>query len=273
LTQKVTDEQILAALHGCNGIRTLAAQAVGISLRPFMGRLAKLKAAGHDIPRSGYDQATSTLYGPDGTVKLQWIKRPAQELTAEGIADAIRNALLDVPNAKAIPAPKSTLADLLTVYPIGDAHLGMYAWAEEAGEDYDLKIAERLHTSAMAHLVAKSDATAEALIVDVGDFTHYDNIRGETARSHNTLDIDTRYHAMIRCTLRLLCTCINKALEKHKRVTVVAVPGNHNDMGAAWMVESLAMHYRANLRVRQGAARYDARRHRQAGEDRRGYGG
>lgn len=249
---KVTDDEILAALQAHKGVRTAAAQAVGLTVRPFMSRLARLRERGVTIPSSTYQplDATSTLYNAKGEQILQWVKKPAEGLTPEKIGEAIREALRDVPKYKAHAAPRHTAKDLLAVYPIGDHHTGLYAWGEEVGADYDLKIAERLLVSAVSHLVDLAPPSDEAVIVDVGDFTHYDTIRTETVRSHNALDADSRYHAMIRVTLRLLIACVDQALTKHRRVTLICAPGNHNDMGAAWMIESLALYYAREKRVR-----------------------
>ena len=251
---KATDEQVLAALRAHNGSRVKAGAALNITARAFASRVAMLKARGHDVPESTYNASTvtgtSTLYGPNGEAKLTWVKEKAGEPTPESIAAAIREALADIPRPKPVPAPKFAARDLLTVYPIGDQHVGMYSWAEETGADYDLKIAEGLLTTAIRHLVELAPPSEEAVIVDVGDFTHYDTIRTETVRSHNTLDADSRYHAMIRVALRLLVACVDAALTKHRRVTLICAPGNHNDMGAAWMIEALALYYAREKRVR-----------------------
>lgn len=247
---KATDCQILEALKSHGGVRARAARSLGMSVRGLQFRVDRLKSQDVDVPESTYDgrpEGVSTLYGPDGEVKLTWVKAKAG-LSPERIAQAIREGLEGVDKPKAAPAPAGR-KDLLTCYPIGDQHVGMYSWAEETGADYDLKIAETLLSSAVTHLVNIAPPSDEALIVDVGDFTHYDTIKPETTRSHNALDVDTRYHAMIRCAIRLLRTCIDRALEKHRKVTVICAPGNHNDMGAAWMIEALALYYSKNPRV------------------------
>lgn len=255
MKRKFSDEQLLDALKAARGLRAEAARRLGISTQGLFRHLDRMRVAGVEIPESPYDGShasiagTSTLYGPNGEEKLRWVKTRAGEPSAEDVAIAIRDALTGIPKAAPVPAPKQTQKDLLAVYPIGDQHVGMYSWAEETGADYDLKIAERLLTSAVAHLVEQTPAADEAVIVDVGDFTHYDTIRTETVRSHNTLDSDSRYHAMIRVALRLVCACVDRALQKHRKVTLIAAPGNHNDMGAAWMIEALALYYARNPRV------------------------
>jgi hypothetical protein len=215
--------------------------------------VANLLRKGADVPPSPYNAptvtGTSTLYGADGETKLKWVKEQPGKPTLEGIAAAIREALADVKPFKRIPAPKVGNKDLLAVYPIGDAHIGMYADKEEAGGNYDLTIAETLHGSAMSHLVECTDPADEALIVDVGDWEHYDNVNGETTKSGNRLDMDTRFHKMIRVSYRIMCACIDAALSKHKRVTVIMAPGNHNDILTAARQEALALVYRGNPRV------------------------
>jgi hypothetical protein len=250
--QRFSDEQLIDALRKDGGLRSAAARSLGVSVRSIHARIDSLRANGVDVPESTYTgkvAGTSTLYGADGSVKLTWVKENAGKISPEQIAEAVREALADVPKPKAPNVPSHTNKDLLSVYPIGDQHVGCYAWAEETGADYDLKIAEKLLTSAVRHLVEISPSSENAVIVDVGDFTHYDTIRTETVRSHNTLDADSRYHAMIRVALRLLVACVDMALTKHKRVTLICAPGNHNDMGAAWMIESMALYYSRNPRV------------------------
>jgi hypothetical protein len=245
---KATDEQILAALEKHNGRRDRAAQEVGLGASRFRERLTELKAKGASVPASSV-AGTSTLYDASGKQVLQWVKEQPGKLTPEKIAEAVRDALTDIPKAAKVPAPKQLAKDLLVEYPIGDHHVGMYSWAEETGADYDLKIAESLLTSAITHLVDIAPASENAVVADLGDMTHYDTIRTETVRSHNTLDADSRYHAMIRVALRLLVACVDRALTKHKHVTVIVAPGNHDDMGAAWRVEALALYYAREPRV------------------------
>ena len=252
MRRKVTDEQITEALKSAGGIRAEAARKLGIAVQSLRGRLDRLAAHGAEIPTSSYDgawKARSTLYGPDGEVKLRWEKQDRADLSPEQWATAVKDVFAGTDRVKPIPAPKPGNKDLLTVYPIGDMHVAMYSWAEETGADYDVKIAERLLTSAIAHLVEISPASDEALIVDVGDFFHVDNLKNETTRSGHTLDMDTRYAHMIRIGVRMLRTCIDRALEKHRRVRVICTPGNHSDIGSLWLSLALGLLYEHNPRV------------------------
>lgn len=242
-------EQAVTAVNDAGGNQIKAASALGITRGALQGRLRSADLQGMK-PAARVDvMGTSTLYDANGDVKLQWVKAKS-ERGPEDWAQHVKDTFADTPPVKRIPAPTGKLRkDLLTVYPIGDHHVAMYAWGEEVGADYDIKISERLLTSAMAHLVDVSPASERALIVNVGDFFHVDNIKNETSRSGHTLDVDTRYAAMIRAGVRMLRTVIESALTKHKHVTVVSAIGNHDDIGSMWLGLTLSQVYADNPRV------------------------
>lgn len=194
-------------------------------------------------------KGVSTLYGPDGSVKSQWVKAQIDTRTPEEWAKVVKDVFADTAPVKSTHAPKRLNADLLTVYPIGDQHHGMRSWSEETGSDYDIKISAKLLTSAAHHLVAVSPPSQYALIVNVGDFFHVDNLKNETARSGNTLDVDTRYAAMIRSGVAMLRAFITAALAKHQHVKVINACGNHDDIGALWLSLALGCLYDGNVRV------------------------
>ena len=90
----------------------------------------------------------------------------------------------------------------MTVYPIGDAHIGLLAHAPETGADSDLTIIEHNLTSAMSMLVSQANPTQTAYIADLGDWYHSDNNENRTAASGNALDVDGRYHKVVEVGLR-----------------------------------------------------------------------
>lgn len=259
---------VLEALTASGWKRTIAAHALGVTPRALGGRIARMRARGHDIPNSPYDgvpfsdttyyapppkgfnvKGVSTLHGPDGEVKAQWVKTAVGEKSPEQWTEHVRDALAAVEPLPKVPSPPAGRKDLLTVYPIGDHHVAMYAWGEETGADYDLKIAEQLLVGAVTHLVECAPTSDTAMIVNVGDFFHVDNLRNETSRSHNALDVDTRYQAMIRAGVRMLRAVVELALTKHRRVRIVNACGNHDDIGAMWLSLALSLFYENNPRV------------------------
>lgn len=196
-------------------------------------------------------KGTSTYYDQDGNVRGQWVKttldnqRAAEALRewVESLADDVRGL------AKPVPKPSVSHADLLSVYAIGDPHCGLYAWADEAGEDFDLSKAEKLTTAAVARLVACSPPSGEALILELGDLLHADDSRNQTPTSHHTLDVDTRYAKVMQVALRTLQNAITLALQKHQKVTVWLIPGNHDPHSSFAIAMCLNAFYEKEKRV------------------------
>jgi hypothetical protein len=220
---------------------------------------AKSGEEGDVVPDSGsfpapdgmYVRSVSTLVdGQTGAIKQQWVKADKiKEAEEKRLIEAIRGAFGEAPKVPEIAAPAIVMADLMTVYPMGDPHLGMYAWAEETGTDFDLDIAERNLTEATRRLVAASPPSKYALIVNVGDFFHGDNSTNRTNRSGHALDIDTRYQRVLRIGIRTMRTCIDSALEKHEVVRVINEVGNHDENTAQALALALSLLYEKNPRV------------------------
>jgi UDP-2,3-diacylglucosamine pyrophosphatase LpxH len=155
----------------------------------------------------------------------------------------------DLPKLPPRKAQGEFRSDLLTAYPIGDPHIGMRAWAEECGKDWDLTIAERVHCDAMAGLVDAAPPSEQALLVNLGDLFHYDSMHAVTPASGHLLDADGRYAKMIAVGVKVIRQCIETALTKHKRVHVINAPGNHDPTGALWLSVALSQIYEREPRV------------------------
>ena len=112
---------------------------------------------------------TSTMYDADGNVKLQWVKAKLSTSDAfQALQEAIQQAADEYRGvAKPVKAPARSDAELLTVYPMGDPHVGMYAWKDEAGEDFDCDIARQDLLSATSRLVQVAPGSERALIVNL----------------------------------------------------------------------------------------------------------
>jgi hypothetical protein len=133
-----------------------------------------------------------------------------------------------VPRKASIKKNKPCRDDLMSVYPFGDLHIGMMAWAEETGNNWDLKIAEETILSAMAEMVKRGPRTSKALIVSLGDTIHYDGDKQETTHGGHRLDTDSRPHKVLDTAVRILCGLVGSALEHHDEVEVDIQSGNHD---------------------------------------------
>jgi hypothetical protein len=236
-----TQRKYLRAINKHGGLRP-AARKLGVSYGAVTKAMECLRkkaaihgyAPAHDmtkpVPAPFRLKGTSTLYDADGKPKLQWVKT---QLDGDQAEQAIRDFvtwLAEDAHGKAptIAPPAHANAELLAVYPMGDPHFGMYAWADEAGADFDLATAERLTTAAIDRLVASAPPAETALIVELGDFFHTDSSNNRTERSGNALDVDTRWAKVLQVGLRAMVYCITATLRKHQRVIVRIVPGNHD---------------------------------------------
>jgi len=257
--KQVTDDAIIAALKECP-TNVAAARKVGLSERRFYRRKKLLALKGwspehgltHPVADGQKLRGASTLYDADGKMRLQWVKSKEDPDRIRAIIDeCVAASLDDLPRLKSRPAGRASkyIKDRMACYPIGDAHIGMRAWDEECGENWDLAIAERVQCQAMANLVADAPPTERAAIINLGDWFHYDNIEAITTRSGNVLDVDGRYAKMVRVGIKVMRQCIESALSRHRYVSVVNVIGNHDDTGAIWLAQALAHMYERNARV------------------------
>lgn len=252
-----TDTEILEAIKE-HGSQRKAAEALGINKRTIERRVARLAARGHapsydmthPVPDGFRVKGVSTLYGADHTVRQQWVKSQIDpERQREMFVAACEAMVADLPKVPPRKAGEAYIGKLLTAYPIGDPHVGMRAWAEECGDDWDLSIAERIHCAAMAALVESSPATDRALLVNLGDLFHYDSMSPVTPTSGHLLDADGRYAKMIAVGVKIIRQCIETALTKHRSVHVINAPGNHDPTGALWLSVALSHVYENEPRV------------------------
>lgn len=257
------ERQIYEAVQGCGGSHVHAADALGLhekAVHSAMARLRKRAATRGWAPEYGLTQptapgfhlkGTTTLYDGDGNRRLQWVKTDkdrenaieAFRVAVDALAEPIKGL------GKPVKGPRSCDSDLLSIYPMGDPHVGMRSWSPETGHDFDLEIAEANLVTATDHLVGLSPPSKEGLIVNLGDYFHSDNQQNRTARSGNALDVDGRYAKVIRVGVRIMRRLIDRALEKHRHVTVICAIGNHDDHSALWLALCLENYYSREPRV------------------------
>lgn len=196
-------------------------------------------------------KGVSTYYDSEGQVKGQWVKTALdREKYAEAIQEWVEWLCRGLPSLTPLAEkPEYTDTDILTVYPMGDPHFGMYAWADEAGDDFDLDIAERITCQAVDRLVASAPPSETAILLNLGDFFHADNDKGITPESGNRLDVDTRHPKVMQVGLRALIHCIRRLLEKHANVIYEGLPGNHDPNASFALSLCLSETFRNEPRV------------------------
>lgn len=231
-----------------------AAQAL-VDKHGSIGAAARALGVPRSTLRDRVYAARSTLYREpqsDGTVVLEWVKTEAVKGQQED-RDELIAALKAEFNGYQFPAtlgqPTATEADLATVYLIADHHLMMLAWAAETGNNYDMKIAERLLLETAGRLIAKTPASAEALILNLGDFFHADDNSARTPEHQNQLDTDGRYAKALQMGVKLHIRLVELALQKHEHVTLRVLPGNHDPYAALALSIALGAFFSNQPRV------------------------
>lgn len=241
--RKITDDDIIAA-HREHGTNSKAAEALGVNLRTFMRRKASLPLKGyspeHDMTKTVPDgfsvRGVSTLYDQDGKPRMQWVKSQQDAEAVRRIIDGIMAGLCaEVPREKPTRAPKQTERGLLNAYIITDYHLGMLAWGEETGADWDTEIAEDLLVAWFARAMAEAPDAEVGLFAQLGDFLHWDGWDAVTPTSKHLLDADTRFPKLVQVAVRALKRIILMMLQKHALVRVIIAEGNHDMTSSVWM--------------------------------------
>jgi hypothetical protein len=242
------------ALDRNGGNQSKAAAELGVSRTTLQSRIYSARArklAPDGPPLDGFRvKGTSVLYDKDGEVAATWLKTDATQPSIEEIGIQIRAAL----DGYEPPAPFGALAtppdsDLATVYPLADWHVGLLSWKKETGVNYDLKIGQATLKSAMSRLIGGAPHASQCVVLGLGDLMHSDNYRNQTAKSGHFLDVDGRYPRVLQVSTQLIIYTVDLALQKHEKVLLRILPGNHDDQSAIAVTLALSMFYHNNPRV------------------------
>lgn len=205
----------------------------------------------HPTPDGFLVKGISTLYGEDGQLKQQWVKTDIdRQYFAESIRQLVAELADNLPKFKPVPYEHTTTSEeLMAVYPLGDPHIGMLALKDEAGEDWDLQVAQRVMCGVFDRLVKSAPICEQAVIVNLGDYFHYDNASKVTERNRHSLDTDGTYLDMADTGLKIMIQMIRSALDHHHRVKVITAIGNHDDTGAMFLQAALKHMFELDERV------------------------
>jgi hypothetical protein len=202
------------------------------------------------VPDGYFIKGVSTLYGDGGEVKAQWVKSLIDPEQQEAMyRDAISAMGESIPREKAVKPPKKVNDDLLSLYVLTDYHLGMLAWGEEAGADWDIKIAEDLLVNWFLAAIRRSDNAKVGVLAQLGDLLHYDGMEAVTPASGNILDADSRFQKVVRVAIRAFRRIIREMLKKHEQVHIIHAEGNHDPASSIWLRELFHTLYEDEPRV------------------------
>lgn len=201
-----------------------------------------------DIPAGHTVKGVSALVDADGRTIQQWIKT-RNEYAPQDIAAILKEAFVDVPAAEPRALDTVPTDDLLTLTPLADFHVGLFAWHRETGANWDLSIAERVIGGALDDLIARTPPSGHAIVLGGGDLLHSDSNENKTAKSGNVLQVDGRYQKVLMTACRLVVRAIDANLARHGHVTVRILPGNHDEHASVAVAYFLLAWYRNEPRV------------------------
>lgn len=263
-TPPLTDELCLEALQAFNDAenKSEAARSLGLHRMTYINRLRTAHERGLHLSE-GIRGAVATAALRPGEAKAGWIvdvdpdtgsrkstywRAPEPEPT--DYAEDLRSVFEGIEPAKKVDVPKSSLPDLLTLYPLMDVHFGMQAWGRETGDaDYSLAHATADMSYAFQKVQAITPNSEKAILIIGGDFFHQDDNRAETPQSKHKLDTDTRHWKIMDQGVQLLADVIQRLLEKHQDVHVRVLRGNHDEHAHLVLTFALTERYRLEPRV------------------------
>lgn len=208
----------------------------------------------HDFTRpvpDGYvAKGVSTYYNAEGKPSGQWVKA---SLSHEALVDAMREAVEgfkdEIPPVVSIAAPVASEEHLCNLYTFTDYHLGMLAWHQEGGSDWNISIAERTIIAALQQMIEQSPKAHTAVINIQGDFLHTDGKTPVTPASKHVLDADSRFPKIRKSAIRVIRSMVAMSLLRHQEVHLIIAEGNHDEEASGWLADLFSVHYEEEPRV------------------------
>jgi hypothetical protein len=254
-------KQILEAIERLGSARAAATELgmnIGGASETYLAVKRKAAKFGyspdHDFTRpvpDGYiAKGVSTYYNAEGKPAGQWVKA---SLSHEALVDAMREAVEgfkdEIPPVVSIVAPVASEEHLCNLYTFTDYHLGMLAWHQEGGSDWNISIAERTIIAALQQMIEQSPKAHTAVINIQGDFLHTDGKTPVTPASKHVLDADSRFPKIRKSAIRVIRSMVAMSLLRHQEVHLVIAEGNHDEESSGWLADLFSVHYEEEPRV------------------------
>lgn len=177
-----------------------------------------------------------------------YFKSP-QENTETDLIDRVADAFKNIP-AYVPTDVEFAWSDLLTVYPVADTHCGMLAWGRETrGPDYDLDLFKSDFINSMDRLSSRVPPSGHALVVFAGDTLHTPDSKNKTPAHGHILDVDGRFEKIVDVAVETISHTIDMLAEKHARVSIVVIRGNHCEDSHIILKMALKQRYRNSDRI------------------------
>ena len=195
-------------------------------------------------------KGTTTLLDKDGKEVLKWVKKDQKtEDRLNALRSAIDTLKEDIPKEHTVKHIKHGNKKLCNQYTLTDYHLGLMAWGEESGDDWDIKIAENTLLKFFSTAIEQSPNAKECIFAQIGDFLHWDGLEAVTPANKHVLDADTRFTKLVRVAIRVIRKIVRKLLAKYDKVTLIMAEGNHDPASSTWLREVFNAFYEDEPRI------------------------
>ena len=197
---------------------------------------------------AGQEVSGKSTLTKDDDGNVVWIKTTRQRRDIN-LANQLSESIDTIKPWKLVAPPKKPDTELLSVYTITDYHIGAYSWGDETGNDWDLKIAEKVLKNALSDMILASPKSGKAIFCQLGDFLHWDGLIAITPTAKNILDADGRYEKLTTLAVNCCVSAIKALLRKHDEVHVIMAEGNHDVSGSVWLRMMMKKLFANNPRV------------------------
>lgn len=221
--------------------RSKAAQELGVSWNKFIRLLERAAERGLDgstplrVPEGQVVKGISVMHSRNNETgemeeRMIWTKTKRDEANVELQLRLLAEELgKRVPARKPIDPPsgylQEELADLIV---IADGHIGALATMDETGSVWKLKEAERVLVQGMHRLMMHANRGRKLILVFLGDLKDYDSLVAVTPTSGHILASDSRFHEMVKATVRVVDAGVTYGLSLYSEVELFDMEGNHD---------------------------------------------
>ena len=158
--------------------------------------------------------------------------------------EEFRNDLLKAVNSAKLQTPvyKKQSSGVLLEIDIFDSHIGKLSVQSETGENYNMKIAEERHFTALEKLLNNCTDKVEKILYPIGnDWLHIDDMKNMTTGG-TAQDVSARWHEIWIAGRRILIESILR-LRQIAPVEVIRVPANHDFENMFYMGDLLQCYF------------------------------
>lgn len=202
-------------------------------------------AIANSLKNAGYETLNGLHSGwllekdEDGSGRSLYFYLGKDEEKKIGFADAVTDALQDIPQLKPIERPRRIKNGNANFLAPADLHIG----GDYGDPEYICELEDKID-----ELVAKLPPAEKAVVVELGDLLDVNDHKGVTPASGNPCDVrrDDLWQSLM-AAIRLMQRMIARLAETHASVEVYFCEGNHDPTSYMAVMIALAHHF-ANVK-------------------------